>query len=159
LKCPKCGNEYFKTPEIVALEGELVKLTSTKLNKTASPEDKQSFFSAALTYEAEKGYKTGFAAHQYRDKYGVWPNAMKKVKGEITQEYRNHVTAKAIRRSKGNPSHKGKEKNNPLKNIMDGYEYKKQMSSDNRVMIRCSRDNKFIGWAEQTREIMAQTEL
>lgn len=68
LICPKCG---FK-PEIKSK----VEVGVGKLEKVSRKHDRgesQAWYSQLLFYEKSKGYKKGYAANQYRAKFGVWP--------------------------------------------------------------------------------------
>ncbi len=50
-----------------------------------------------------KGYKDGgWASHKYKEKYGVWPNAIKPqmLKDGISDETRRYITSTQIRYAK-----------------------------------------------------------
>jgi len=100
FKCPACG--YVPTVQhgVEEIKGELVKIKQSavkKRNNNTSKSEKQSFYSAALGYASKRGYKQGWAANAYRDRFGVWPNAMQKVTGGNTPEFHNFMTAKNIK--------------------------------------------------------------
>jgi hypothetical protein len=56
-------------------DGELYELTRDKqIKKTeATLDQKQQFYSELLLHAHLRGYKNGWAAHAYRDKFKVWP--------------------------------------------------------------------------------------
>jgi hypothetical protein len=56
-------------------DGELYELTRDKKIKKneASLDEKQQFYSELLLHAHLRGYKNGWAAHAYRDKFKVWP--------------------------------------------------------------------------------------
>jgi superfamily II DNA or RNA helicase len=69
--CPECG--YFFAPkgkEIQTLAGELV-----EIGEHLEPEqrDRLAFFCELRGLASERRFKDGWAAHQYRDKFGDWP--------------------------------------------------------------------------------------
>jgi superfamily II DNA or RNA helicase len=76
--CPRCGFEMVPPGEDVPTHtAELVEIRPTdgkEANRKTSWEDKAIFYGEARAYAAAKGKQPGFAAHLYRDKFGVWPN-------------------------------------------------------------------------------------
>ena len=48
-------------------------------DKKATMIDKQEFYSGFLHIATERGYSEGWAAHAYRERFGVWPNQLDKV--------------------------------------------------------------------------------
>lgn len=78
-ECPACGFKPEARSEIETEDGELVELSKhkRKLNRDTSTEEKREFYKGLLWEAAKRGYKSGWAANQYRDKFGVWPNAHK----------------------------------------------------------------------------------
>jgi superfamily II DNA or RNA helicase len=47
-----------------------------KMKKAPSIEDKSQWYSSLLSYSRMKGYSDGYAAHKYREKFGVWPRSL-----------------------------------------------------------------------------------
>lgn len=77
--CPSCGF----TPEAKACvevdEGELYEITRNK--KQVKPDAgnvpmarKQQIYSELILHAQKRGYKNGWAAHAYRDRFKVWPS-------------------------------------------------------------------------------------
>ena len=87
--------------QVAKREEMLVKLTPEQRNKKHSKEDKSTFYSELLLYTRSKGYKESWASHKYRERYGVWPNAIKPhmVNG-ISDATRSYITSTQIRWSK-----------------------------------------------------------
>jgi DNA repair protein RadD len=88
-ECPACGFKPQALSKVETVAGHLAELeqnlatkerTQRKANRDTSPSDKAAFFGGLKHYAAERGYKSGWAANQYREKYGVWPNAFKDAK-------------------------------------------------------------------------------
>lgn len=47
-----------------------------KIEKKPTNFDKSRWYSSFLKYSRQKGYSDGWAAHQYRTKFGVWPRSL-----------------------------------------------------------------------------------
>lgn len=76
--CPNCGFKPERQSQIEHEAGELEEITSKhqrKLNRNTPAEAKADFYAGLLWHSRSKGYKSGWAAHQFREKFGVWPNA------------------------------------------------------------------------------------
>jgi superfamily II DNA or RNA helicase len=98
--CPACGFEYPRraVPEHVA--GALVELTNTA---SAGRDEKQQFWSELLAYREERGYAPGWAAHKYREKFGVWPRGLSNVQDNPSQKTLNWIRSRQIAWSKRRP--------------------------------------------------------
>jgi len=103
LRC-KCGYEIPLTEQLESTDEILVRLTPEQRNRKDTKENKSTFYSELLLYTRSKGYKESWANHKYRERYGVWPNAIKPhmVNG-ISDETRSYITSTQIRwaKSKG----------------------------------------------------------
>lgn len=77
--CPHCGREPDprKVRAIDVADGDLTELDRQKKreNREWSTRGKAVFFGELLGLSQERGYSSGWAANQYRQKFGVWPNA------------------------------------------------------------------------------------
>ncbi len=98
LICPFCGHERKPVAGVETVDGELIELTPRKAEPTKA--DKQRWWSAILTIQRERGRSSGWAAHTYKDKFGVWPRGLADVSGEAGQDVRNFVRSKDIRFAK-----------------------------------------------------------
>lgn len=104
--CPQCGWQppaKTKAPEYV--DGDLVEVDKDKRrrNRNWSVDDKAAFFGELKGFAARKQYKQGWAAHKYREKFGVWPNDPRiKHAGmrEPSQETLSWITSRNIARAK-----------------------------------------------------------
>ena len=72
--CSSCSAPIHAKTEVEAVDGELVELGSRRSGEKATIEDKAKFFAELRGHAAVRGYKEGWAANQYREKFGVWPN-------------------------------------------------------------------------------------
>lgn len=98
--CPRCGFVYpKKRSEVVTVAGTLNELTGLP---AGSVEDKQAFYSQLLGVAAERGYAEGWAAHNYRSRFGVWPRGLDKIPTEPTRKTRSWIRKKHIAFAKGN---------------------------------------------------------
>lgn len=74
--CKACGYE-MPAQDIQEDDGSMLQeldKTAKRANKTDSKDIKEQFLSELLCHAEKKGYKRGWAANQYREKYGVWPD-------------------------------------------------------------------------------------
>ena len=78
--CPNCGFEAKPVNGVHEQDGELVEVTNgmAKPKKSRAREftmdEKVQFFAELKAYAADKGYKPGWAAAKYRERFEVWPN-------------------------------------------------------------------------------------
>jgi len=84
-RCPACGAEHqveaaevFTTDGVLALFTENKALLAARRKKSRgwSLEEKARFFGELLYYANMKGWKHGWAANKFRERLGVWPNAV-----------------------------------------------------------------------------------
>jgi DNA repair protein RadD len=102
--CPACGFEPKRQSEIEFEEGELVELTPAKESKREySMAEKADFHAGLLWLAHSRGRKVGWAAHKYRERFGVWPvGEAKHVKPKgPSEDVRAFVLASDIRYAKG----------------------------------------------------------
>lgn len=106
-KCPTCGHEMIPPGEpIPCHEAVLVEVNESDhqqkaWNRKTPVEVREQFYSELLGYAQTRGFKVGWAAHQYRERSGVWPNAFKSAEAlPPTELVSNWVRFQAIRRSK-----------------------------------------------------------
>ena len=94
LVCPACGFKPERQAAVDAVDGELVEVRGAK--KAFSQAEKQSWYSQLLQIGRERGYKAGWVANQYREKFGVWPRGVCEMPAEPTAEVRNFVKSRMI---------------------------------------------------------------
>ena len=96
-KCPQCGYVGTKPSEVETVGGELVELKSEKFDMAT----KTRWYQMLLHYATEKGYKSGWAANKYRDKFGVWPKEVLSAKPiEPDEKVSSWITSQNIKWSK-----------------------------------------------------------
>ncbi len=96
--CPSCGFAPEKQSEVVTIDGELVKVAR---KKPATPDHKQHIYSQLLHVCRAKNYKTGWAANQYREFFGVWPRGLNEVSATPSSEIMSWLKSQQIRFAKG----------------------------------------------------------
>jgi DNA repair protein RadD len=72
-KCGSCGFEKPKKPQIDMVNGELLELVASSKQAVAS---NRHFYSELVYYAKQRGYKEGWAKHKYKEKFGVFPQAI-----------------------------------------------------------------------------------
>lgn len=71
--CPKCGFEPQRKPDVRNGDGDLI-LVKRRGKTINVPEKEMRQFLAEMTgYAEEKGFKRGWAYHQFEEKYGIFP--------------------------------------------------------------------------------------
>lgn len=95
--CPSCGHEYPVRSQIIHLAGELRELGS---RPGASADEKQEMYSMLLHVAFLRGHSSGWVAHRYRERFGVWPRLMRDVLRELTPQVLNWIRSRAIAHAK-----------------------------------------------------------
>jgi hypothetical protein len=76
-ECPSCGFAPEKQPDIEVADGDLVQIGGKpKKPEVADMATKQRWYSGLLYVAESRGYKAGWAANKYRDRFGVWPRGL-----------------------------------------------------------------------------------
>jgi DNA repair protein RadD len=79
--CPACGFKAEATTDIEVTDGELIEVTGRKKRSNEAPNDEKAVFCAQLRgYAQTRGYASGWVAHKFREKFGVWPNGHNNVR-------------------------------------------------------------------------------
>lgn len=62
------------------VDGALVEFSSKAPKKPRlERSEEQAFYSGLLDFAMRRGFKEGWAANKFREKFGVWPNKLEKV--------------------------------------------------------------------------------
>jgi DNA repair protein RadD len=106
--CPECGFERKVVSKVFERDGELVELDGRPRAKTNphlfpyTQNEKRAFFAQLRTHGLKKGYKPGWAAVQYREKFKDWPprsweyDAPLPVGAEVANFIRSRIIAWAM---------------------------------------------------------------
>jgi superfamily II DNA or RNA helicase len=75
--CEVCGASRKPSGHVETADGELVEITSKGRKKAAATmAEKERWLRGLAWIGRERGYKPGWAANKYRDKFGVWPRGV-----------------------------------------------------------------------------------
>jgi superfamily II DNA or RNA helicase len=92
-KCGECGFIRIRMSSVVSKPGQLEELQAASKNLSI---EKQSFYSQILYYARAKGFKEGWAAHKYKEKFGVWPRGLIESSELPTPATVNWIKSRAI---------------------------------------------------------------
>jgi len=103
MSCP-CGYQVPMRDSMETDGSDLVEIKTAagKRNNKHSRSDKEKLYGEMLKYCEDKGKKIGYAKHQYKAYYGVWPNNVTPIAVDnIRPETKKWITGQNIRRAKG----------------------------------------------------------
>jgi len=88
--CPKCGHKPLAGEDVEVDDSrELQKIKGKERKWTM--EEKQSWYSMFLGHCVTKGYKEGWAANKYKEKFGVWPKNLHKTPKATSPEFNAYI--------------------------------------------------------------------
>lgn len=76
-QCPSCGFAPERQSVIEERSGDLVQINGKR--QASQQPDRQTFYSMLLWVQQERGYKQGYAAAKFKDRFGVWPDRLSTV--------------------------------------------------------------------------------
>jgi DNA repair protein RadD len=77
LECPACGFKPEPKCSVVNREGDLIELTDRRtIAAVSQAKDKIRFYQELKCYAGNRGYKPGWIAYKFREKFGHWPNGL-----------------------------------------------------------------------------------
>ena len=95
--CPACGFKAQRQCEVEVEEGQLAEWGLVDAAKSkADRAEKQRWFSMLLQIGDERGRRSGWSAHQYREKFGVWPRGLSEVRSDPSTDVLNFVKSRQI---------------------------------------------------------------
>lgn len=97
--CPSCGFVPEKKSNIEHVAGELSEMGG---KASVTKQAKQDFYSQLLMYCQLKGYKEGWAANQYKAKFGVYPRGLSDNRKDISEETARWIRSRQIAWAKAN---------------------------------------------------------
>lgn len=74
--CPHCGFVRARKNLVIAKPGEMQELESGYKAPDGTIVSRQDFYSELLCYARSKNFKDGWAAHKFRDRFGVFPRGL-----------------------------------------------------------------------------------
>ena len=96
--CAHCGFERPNLREVSQVPGELRELEAANRKLHI---DNQEFYSQVLFYAKTRGYKDGWAAHKYKEKFGVWPRGLQEKMHPPSLETMGWIKSRVIAYAKG----------------------------------------------------------
>lgn len=102
-KCSRCGKERIRTAKIEHVAGEVHALDNKGVLPEVVVKERTEWYGQLLGHAAKKGYKDGWAANQYREKFKDWPTGPIRSASplEVGPSVKSWLTAQNIRRAKG----------------------------------------------------------
>lgn len=97
--CPACGFAPATQSSVDTADGDIARVDGKMM--AASRAARQRWYSEVLWICRERGYKPGWAANQYREKFGVWPRGLDDVPSQPGPEVASWVKSRLIRYAKG----------------------------------------------------------
>jgi len=91
--CPHCGFVHPKRSDVVHEAGELIALAK---GPTATKEEKQEVYAQLRHIAIDRGYKEGWAAHKFKERFGIWPRGLDDIEKPPTQLLMNWVRSRQI---------------------------------------------------------------
>jgi DNA repair protein RadD len=75
--CPSCGFKPEPKCTVVNRDGELIELTDRRtIAAVSQAQDKIRFYQELKCYGVNRGYKPGWIAYKFKEKFGHWPNGL-----------------------------------------------------------------------------------
>jgi DNA repair protein RadD len=101
LACPACGFMPVPQNKVATANGELVEMRS---RSTAVPVDSTIFYRELKHYAWERGYKAGWVAHKFKERFGYWPNGLEHLTPlEPSRATQNWIRSKQIAWARSQP--------------------------------------------------------
>ena len=99
--CPRCGAEVKNYSKMIeTTDDDLVRVKGKEKKQKYTKEDRQRFYSMALAWRKEKGYKRGWSAWTYKSKFGVWPRGLDENTIVPDEKFKRFITHLNIKRAK-----------------------------------------------------------
>jgi hypothetical protein len=73
LACPCCGFSPVPQNQVTTRSGELIEMIS---RSAPAQIDRGIFYRELKHHATERGYKPGWIAHKFKEKFGQWPNGL-----------------------------------------------------------------------------------
>ena len=113
LTCSHCGHTPERKSDVVIRDGKLMEIAPDATSAPMAPpvnigETMQDWYGGLIYIAVEHGYKEGWAAHKFKERFGDWPEKkLKKVPTYPTQSMRDWVKSKQIAFAKAREKRKG----------------------------------------------------
>lgn len=101
--CACCGFVRPQRNNVTETPGELQELKAGAKGANTK-QSKQDFYGQLLSLAGERGYSDGWAAHKYKEKFGVWPRGLDRVQIPVSMEVARWVKSRQIAWAKSRKS-------------------------------------------------------
>ncbi len=98
--CPACGFKPERQCELVVEEGDLAEFVRGQRPAEPTHREKQRFYSMLVQIAEDRGYKSGWASNNFKDRFGHWPNGFVAAGVEPEPDVLAYVRSKLIRFAK-----------------------------------------------------------
>lgn len=102
-KCSRCGKERIRTAKVEQVAGTVHALDTGGVMPEILVQERAEWYAQLKGHAQAKSYKEGWAANQYKTKFGDWPNNPKIRDAqplEVGPKVKSWITAQNIRRAK-----------------------------------------------------------
>lgn len=96
-ECGECGHVKKKVAQIQVVDGEMQELEFQNSQLNVNNRD---FYAELRFYAMSRGYKDGWAAYKYKEKFGVFPNNLPKNVKPVSPQTMNWIKSRMIAYSK-----------------------------------------------------------
>jgi superfamily II DNA or RNA helicase len=100
--CPACGHSPHIAKDVDVEQGELSLVKGKSRHRMP---EKQETYSGLIWYSRSHQYSEGWAAHKYRELYGVWPNKLNKAPKVPSEELFSWIKSTQIRHAARKAKH------------------------------------------------------
>jgi DNA repair protein RadD len=76
LLCPACGFKPEPQCKVVHQAGDLVEFSSRNIPRPFNTAERVEFFRQLKHFAIARGYKAGWIAHKFKEKFGQWPSGL-----------------------------------------------------------------------------------
>jgi superfamily II DNA or RNA helicase len=135
-ECPSCGFAPERQTEVEGTDDHLV-----RKEKLKNPV-KQEWYAMLLHHAREKGFKDGWAAHKFKEKFGVWPHRNDVVPVEPNDEVRGYIKHLQIRQAKS----KRKPVKSSCKYCGSTNLYRAEGKGPHSAQLRCGGCQRHVQW-------------
>lgn len=91
--CPACGHVRQRRNKVEAVAGRLEELQQ---GYKAPKDDRQGFYSELIYFASQRGYNPHWAAHKYREKFGMWPRGLSEAPRPTSLATQNWIKSRNI---------------------------------------------------------------
>lgn len=92
-ECGECGHVKKKVAQVQVVDGEMQELEFANAQLHINNRD---FYAELRYYAMSRGFREGWAAHKYKEKFGVFPNNIPKNVKPVSQQTMNWIKSRLI---------------------------------------------------------------